>query len=413
MNILWICNYPIPEIAKQENLSITYNESWLVNLSILLVKKFNIKLTYLFPQTKSQNTITGETSYLQYFGFNSKAQNINIVISELFDNIKPDVIHIMGTEFSHSLLIFDIIKSRGLENKTIISIQGLTSQIALHFFDGIPHRVVCRRTIKDIIRRTGLKEQQKRMHRRGEEERLLITKSIHVFGRTDWDFACVKYINPQINYHRGGEILREAFYSGKWDPRTIERHSVFIAQANYPIKGLHFAIEALAIVKEKYPDLKIYVGGLNIYGGRKIKKSSYELYVRDMISSFSLDNNIIFTDRLDALKMKERYLKCNVFLSPSSIENSPNSVAEAMILGVPIIASYVGGVSSMISNMKEGILYPANDIYYLANKIITVFENDTLAISLGENAKQRALKDHDKDDICDEIMNVYNILGVN
>jgi glycosyltransferase involved in cell wall biosynthesis len=41
--------------------------------------------------------------------------------------------------------------------------------------------------------------------------------------------------------------------------------------------------------------------------------------------------------------MKSEYLNCKVFVSPSPIENSPNSVWDAEILGVPTVASYVGG----------------------------------------------------------------------
>ena len=72
--------------------------------------------------------------------------------------------------------------------------------------------------------------------------------------------------------------------------------------------------------------------------------------------------------------MKIRYLKGDVVVSPSIMENSPNSVGEAMILGVPVISSRVGGVHNLLEDGKEGILYEATNVQALSNAIIKVFD---------------------------------------
>ena len=57
-----------------------------------------------------------------------------------------------------------------------------------------------------------------------------------------------------------------------------------------------------------------------------------------------LEDKVSFLGPLNAEQMKAEYLRSNVFLCPSSIENSPNSLGEAQMLGVPCVASYVGGI---------------------------------------------------------------------
>lgn len=51
--------------------------------------------------------------------------------------------------------------------------------------------------------------------------------------------------------------------------------------------------------------------------------------------------------------MIEQYLKAHIFVCPSSVENSPNSLGEAQLLGVPCIGSIAGGIPSMLSMEKQ------------------------------------------------------------
>ena len=89
-----------------------------------------------------------------------------------------------------------------------------------------------------------------------------------------------------------------------------------------------------------------------------------------------LERNVVFTGPLDEEKMCQRYLKSNVFVCPSSIENSPNSLGEAMVLGVPCVASDVGGVSDMLKHKEEGFVYQTDAPYMLAHYVCEIFENE-------------------------------------
>lgn len=126
----------------------------------------------------------------------------------------------------------------------------------------------------------------------------------HVMGRTEWDKACVKLINPNCRYHHSNETLRDQFYSGKWSYNECTRHTIFASQALLPLKGLHILLKAAYMIKDKYPDLKIKVAGQNIVEGNWLNGSSYGLYVGKLIREYELENSVKFIGPQNAEQMK-------------------------------------------------------------------------------------------------------------
>ena len=138
----------------------------------------------------------------------------------------------------------------------------------------------------------------------------------------------------------------------------------------------------------------------------KIRLSGYGLYIRRLIKKYKLEGKILFTGNLNGEEMKQEYLNSNVFVCPSSIENSPNSLGEAQILGVPCVASYVGGIADMMKGNEDN-LYRFEEIEMLAEKICTVFSNKGSQIDM----KHVASKRHDGMQNCDRLYTIYeNIL---
>ena len=82
-----------------------------------------------------------------------------------------------------------------------------------------------------------------------------------------------------------------------------------------------------------------------------------------------------FTGLLTAEEMVNELLSSNIYVCPSSCENSSNSIAEAQLLGVPCLASNRGGNPDMITDDKYGELYEFYDIQGLAEKICDIFES--------------------------------------
>ena len=100
-----------------------------------------------------------------------------------------------------------------------------------------------------------------------------------------------------------------------------------------------------------------------------------------------------------------------IYNSPSVIENSPNSVGEAMLLGMPIVSSNVGGVSDMLVHNEEGYLYQADAPYLLAYYIAEFFENQERENEFGENARNHAVKTHNKEENIQKLLQIYESIG--
>jgi glycosyltransferase involved in cell wall biosynthesis len=414
MNILWLTNIPLPEASILMGQRPLPYGGWLVNSSVMLSKIDGVNLSVAFPQKSLDSTIMSQGSKIAYYSFpqvNNKLNNTEFLEGILL-KVKPDLVHIFGTEFSHSLAMVNICRKKNI--KTTISIQGLASVIARHFMANLPSKVQTMFTFRDFILQDNIKQQQKKFVNRGIFEIKALQKVDTVIGRTTWDRACTSQINPNIEYYHLNEILRREFYNFTWDINKCEKHSIFLSQGFYPIKGLHFMLEAMPILLEEFPNVKLYIGGPDITKSNslieKLKITSYGMYIKKLISKFRIEDKVIFTGTMDERQMCKRYLNSNVFVCPSAIENSPNSLGEAMLLGLPCVASGVGGISDLLTHKEEGFIYQTDAPYMLAYYISEIFRNEDLALKFSLNARKRALKTYDPTVNTNRLLEIYEYI---
>ena len=170
-------------------------------------------------------------------------------------------------------------------------------------------------------------------------------------------------------------------------------------------------LEALSIVRRTYPDAKLYLAGSSNYSEKETcirqMRTRYENYIFDLINAYSLQDAVVFCGTLNEQEMCNQYLKAHVFVSPSTIENSPNSLGEAMILGMPSISSDVGGVNSLMQHNVEGYIYQVDAPYMLAYYISRIFQDDGLAMMLCKNAKKRASETHNGEKNAKRLIEIY------
>ena len=328
-------------------------------------------------------------------------------------SFRPDVIHSWGVEYDHALAMVNAAEKEELLDHMVASIQGLCGFIAEHYADGVPEKAVNHSTFRDLIRKDNILQQQEKFRLRGKLEQQAVEKLRHVIGRTTWDHERVKEWNPKVNYHFCNETLRHPFYDDLWSYEKCRAHSVFASSCSYPVKGFHYLLKAMAIVRKAYPDAAITVTGRSYLGGgikEKLRRGGYEAYLAKLTKKHHLENAVRFLGDLSAQDMKQAFLDANVFVLPSTIENSPNSLGEAMLLGVPSVAADVGGVRDLMQDGTEGRIYEAGQVEALAEHICDLFAMEELAGQLGQNARVHARNTHDPEANLEALLEIYQKL---
>ena len=415
MKILWITNGLLPEATKQlqGQKELKGSGGWMQGLADALRSSDSIELTVvgITPLVRKLEKIKGD--YITYYAIPSHGEkkynnDYERAYRIIYQQVQPDVVHIHGTEYPHSLAA---LRACGTEH-TCVSIQGLVSAYYYYYYYGLSIKEILTATTPSSIIRTSILAGYRDFKHRSQYELQVLKDAIHIIGRTSWDRAHVWAVNPDAHYHYGGEVLRGPFYDGSvWQYDKCDKHSIFLSQAMYPIKGLHTVLKAMPLVLRQYPDAKIRVAGndmthLNSTFLQRMRLKDWGVIIRRLLKKYDLVDKVTFTGALNAEQMKSEYLRNNVFVCPSSIENSPNSLGEAQVLGVPIIASYVGGIPDMMNGDEEH-LYRFEEVEMLAEKICSVFAAKEKQPQV-EHMRQKALLRHGSESVVKDILKIYN-----
>lgn len=414
MKVLWLCNNAPGMVrsalsGKQES-----QVNWLDHVLQDLLNQ-GITLRILYRGSGAPGQIDGRCSYAPVPETPAHIYQPRLEESfrqELRD-FQPDVIHSWGVEYHHALAMVNAAEREGMLPHMAASIQGLCCRIAPHYSDGLPASALRSRTLRDIMRHDSILTQQAQYAQRGELEIEALRKLTHVIGRTDWDQANALNINPNITYHHCDETLRDVFYTDQWAYSRCRKHRIFASSCSYPVKGFHILLEALTIVRQQYPDTEIAVTGRSFLAGdikSLARQNGYEKYLRHLVKRNRLDGAVHFLGHLSAQDMKRAYLEANVFVLCSTMENSPNALGEAMLLGLPCVAADVGGVTSLMGE-EEGILCAPVDPESMARGICRVFSMEDQAEAMGTAARNRARKTHDPEKNMKDLMEIYRLLS--
>ena len=417
MKVLWIVNIPLPEAAKAFGFSNALSGTWIIGQLEEIRKRDDISLSVCCVSGETKRLLDKTVNGVRYIVLPTESY-LN-EFRKLYSELNPDVTHIYGSELLTSHKIGEITD----KERTVLSIQGLIYICAYHFFDGIPRKYTRKRLFTSLLNKIHSTDiialGREGFEKLGESEKKFISSMKYVIGRTEWDKACVSQLNREIKYYKCYEILRNEFLtSERWSAKTCEPHSVFMTASEYPIKVLHIALEGFSILKKRYPDLKIYVAGdRHTSHDNRLKRFissvlyEYNGYIEKLIRQYDLKDNIVFLGPLAAEEMKREYLKANAYVLSSSVENGSNSLGEAMILGVPCVTSYVGGVCDMLVNGAEGYLFPLNAPYMLAHYLERVFEGD-FPSDMCDRASAHSAKTYDAKTNTETLIGVYNeIIG--
>jgi len=400
MKVLWITNVLFPDVCAELKIEVPVVGGWMHSGAVMLQNNnHSIQLAVASLYTGTELRCIDKYDITYYLipsngGNQNYNHNLETYYKEIHENFKPDIIHIHGSEYPHSLAY---VKACG-EANVVVSIQGLVSICAKHYLGGIPEKNIKKNiSIRDVIRNDSLLQQHKKMEQRGVYEIELLKEVKYVIGRTSWDLSNIWAINPSATYYFCNETLRSSFYKKQWNIDNCQKYSIFLSQAHYPIKGIQQVIKALPIILEHFPKTKVYVAGNNFITIPWYRKNGFAKYLEKLMQKNQvLKSTFIFLGSLNEYQMLEQYVSAHIFLCPSAIENSSNSLGEAQLVGTPCVASYVGGTMDIINDGETGFLYRFEETALLAKHICTLFNDNDLANSISGKSHLEAVKRHDK-----------------
>lgn len=411
MKILWLVNILLPELSEHLGRPPSVFGGWLTGAMQGIREAGHQLVICTTGSPVGRYEVRGLTYYI--------VPDDSAEMRAVLDREKPDVVHIYGTEFPQALSMTRAADPESL----LVTIQGAMTYLQTAVYAGISEKI-CRDTwLHKLLRRfhkggQSIELQKKSFQKRAAIEREVLTRAKYINGGSHWGDVVARSVNPNCTVMSCGLVLRPEFYTElRWDLAVCEKHSIYTL-FSYPIKGFHMFLEALRLVVAEYPNTKVYVVSNKLpyrrYTGLKKRimdlAPDYNWYVQGIVEAYGLQKHLVFLGSLSAKQVRERMLRSHVFVSASSIENQSTSLGEAMILGVPCIASCVGAVQEYIEDGRNGFLYPFSEPYLLADKITTLFANDELAKQFSENGRARSKSAYDPDQNIQTLLGVYRTI---
>lgn len=385
-------------IESLERIVISHND---INLGIAFISSDNDKL---------KKTING----VVYYPINIRRGKIDSIRDlydikeydelsvkkylEVIDDFKPDIIQIFGSEWN-----FGLIKEY-TNIPIIIHVQGFWPEYRNSSFPpGTSKKdYIFERWYKptSIFRRCLI---EKASENRALREEKILRINENFFGRTRWDKAIVKLYNKQARYFYCSEALRTTFSTEvrRWNYKSDSNFTFITIGGGHVLKGYDLVLRTSKLLKDN--------SGINfkwlLCGPTKGQISLFEKRTNIKCK----DVSVFPLGKCSAEELKEKLLNANMYIHTSYIDNSPNSVCEAQYLGLPVIATNVGGTSSLFSDdYPSDMLVPTNDPYYLASKIIELCNDKTKINKMAECNYMVARQRHNDDNIYNSLINAYN-----
>lgn len=400
MRVLHFTNFPINiENIESRGRQLTTSGGWMA----ALLGQMRLTTDFVLACAAFGNVKTIEKSQgdrIECFVLPKQRQTHGLhTCRDLIAEWRPDLLHFHGTESPYGLLT-----ARGMVKcPAIISLQGLLGPCSewYHYFGD--------RNLRDILHMHRWLEFLllrghwigfRRIRIWAAREREIIRGNHYFIGRTAWDRAHVIALNPQAKYIQGGELLREIFWQKQWDLNHVKRQSIIFTNAGHPRKGTETILHAASLLRHDFPDLKVFIAGAISH------RNGYGRYIRRLIHD--LEGITVELGPLNAEQLTTALLHSHVFVSPSYIDNSPNAVCEAQLLGLPVISTYTGGVPSLIDDGRTGLFFPTGDAPMLAARLKQVFQDDALAMRLGEAARDVARVRHNPELVMQQILSAYS-----
>jgi glycosyltransferase involved in cell wall biosynthesis len=166
-------------------------------------------------------------------------------------------------------------------------------------------------------------------------------------------------------------------------------------------KGQHTLIEAVASIKECFPDLHLLLVGDHIFSADVAMPE----FLRQLVNRLGISERVIFTGfRRDVIRL---YAAMDIFVLATDAEPCGRVLFEAMAMGKPVIGTDNGGTPEIVVNGKTGLLFPYGDAHALSEKIAWLLEHPSEMARMGIAGRQRVEENFTIEKYMDKTQRVY------
>lgn len=333
------------------------------------------------------------------------------IVKDIIEKEKPDLVHIWGTEKFWA----SIYRKGYIDVPTILDIQGLLAPYTEYYYGGLSIKEIFESIhLKEILMPTRTLFNKKEVFRkRGVSETANIKSFKHISYQSQWVKNYISFVNPSARLFPTKIMLRKAFIeSQKWIFHNVGDSPVVFSTCSAAVtyKGMHIIIKAIALLKSKYPKIKLKLAG-NINVGNKLL-DGYSVFLNNLIKKYGLQENVIYLGSLDENQIIAYLQEANVCVIPSFIETYCLAFAESMIVGTPTIASFAGAMPELAENGKEALFYNSVDYYTCAALIDKVLQDKELADRLSVTGRARRMSENNMDAVVNTQLEIYeNVLS--
>jgi glycosyltransferase involved in cell wall biosynthesis len=315
----------------------------------------------------------------------------------LVDHLRPDVVHVHGTEGGFGLLA-------GMRPAAplVISLQGILSAYRQAYFLGrTPAEVGRLVASSEFAKGRGVVHRYLLLRRQARREDRIMREARCFIGRTSWDRQVLSSVNPHARYYHCDEILRPEFAATAWEGGGEGGTTVYTTSSALMGKGTECLLDAFAILQTREArELRLRIGGVQA-------GSELDAVYRRVAERLGIAQCVDWLGRLDAPGIAAELAAADAFAYPSYVDNSPNSLAEAMLVGTPIAATRVGGIPSLLTDGVDGLLVEQGDPVALASALARLLRDRDEAARLGASARATALARHDPERITGTLVGIY------
>lgn len=402
MKVLWFS--VTPSLYDEEN-----KGGWVASLEGIFRKYYpDIKLGIVFEyKTSANKKASGNVTYYPVHvldGFLKKTRSridrdytwqlMKPVLLKYIDEFKPDVIQCFGSEWPYGLLAQEVHLPVIIHMQGFLNIYSMSGEMSLSRYD----RLYCGDIFFTRILRYIKAPGDARFS--NNRERIIMQKNRYFLGRTDWDKDIVHYFSDNGKYFYCAEAIRPIIYysKSKWTYNLQQRMKLITITSGSVLKGNEIILRTANLLKNRFHFEFIW----EVAGD---PNSFLQFEKKTGINHSKV--NIKLIGVIDANTIIEKLVNAQVYIHPAIIDNSPNSLCEAQIIGCPVIAARTGGIDSMVEDGITGILYPYNEPYRLAFEIMKIFNDEERLKTLSENERTMALDRHNPESIGSSLMEIY------